>query len=68
MKEPSFDYIKGYNDGRWEMFLILTYAVHNKQYYFERSDGTIYSSISDRFLPDINFALDEWLHKMQDFK
>lgn len=36
-------YDKGYTDGEWEMFDLITSAYFGKQYYFDEEDGLVYS-------------------------
>lgn len=37
-----------YEQGRWDMFLLMSDWYYGKQYYFLQNDGTVYSRQSGR--------------------
>lgn len=43
-------YDKGYADGEWELFTLITSAYYGKEYYFIQDDGTVYSRASCKYM------------------
>lgn len=43
-------YDKGYADGEWELFTLITSAYYGKQYYFLQDDGLVYSRASCKYM------------------
>ena len=39
-------YDKGYADGEWELFTLITSAYYGKEYYFMQDNGLVYSRAS----------------------
>ena len=43
-------YDKGYADGEWELFTLITSAYYGKEYYFMQDDGLVYSRASCKYM------------------
>ena len=43
-------YDKGYADGEWELFTLITSAYYGKEYYFIQDDGLVYSRASCKYM------------------
>lgn len=39
-----------YEQGGWDMFLVITSAWHGKQYYFREKNGLVWSRLSLKYL------------------
>lgn len=53
-----------YERGEWDMFVLITSTWYGKQYYFEESNGTVYSRKSCRHLKDKEAAYKEFLDEV----
>lgn len=54
-------YDKGYADGEWELFTLITSAYYGKQYYFLQDDGLVYSRASKKYMTE-DAAITEFLN------
>ena len=50
LKYDRGQYDKGYADGEWEMFTLITSAFYGKEYYFMQDDGIVYSRASCEYM------------------
>ena len=50
-----------YKRGEWDMFVHLTAAEYGKECYFPQDNGTIYSRVTGKYLPNAEAAYTEWI-------
>lgn len=51
---------KAFEDGRWDMFHLMTSVLYGKECYFRQDNGVIYSRASGKYLKDFEEAYREW--------
>ena len=55
------EYDRGYADGEWEMFELISSGMYGKQCYFRNDNGTVYSRLSGKTLKNSSEAICEWM-------
>lgn len=66
LKYDRQEYDRGYADGEWEMFSLITSVFYGKGCYFLDDDGMVYSRLSGKTLRNIDEALNEWLSQYEE--
>ena len=66
LKYDRDQYNKGYRDGEWDLFQLITSVWHGKQYYFEQENGIVYSRETGEYLKSRNEAIMEFLDQIGD--
>lgn len=66
LKYDRQEYDRGYADGKWEMFSLITSVFYGKGCYFLDGDGMVYSRWSGKTLRNIDEALNEWLSQYRE--
>ena len=66
LKHDRQQYDRGYADGEWEMFSLITSVFYGKGCYFLDDDGMVYSRLSGKTLRSIDEALNEWLSQYRE--
>lgn len=65
MNNIADDLNTAYNDGKWDMFLLISSAWYGKQCYFKQGDGSAYSRLSGKEMT-ASEAVEEFIKYIED--